>query len=130
MTGDGVMWEKVWDSFNELFVSVVDELRQCNPQLWAEIGHHESGSFLFNAYVSIGKSSPGEEDLVLNWTVRRSDNALIIAADISRGNGAMLAEGACRTVRHPLTVSTVLSAQADAVAFFRRNVALMKREVC
>lgn len=130
MTRDSSAWENAWEGLNEFFVLVVDDLRQCNPQLWADIGHHEGGTFVFNAYVSIGRSSPGQEDLVLNWTVQRSAEAMSVAADISRGDGTVLAEEPIKRLTEPLDDPTVVATRDDAVTFFRKHMDLMRRELC
>jgi hypothetical protein len=97
----------------------------------APVAHQETTVFPFTGYVSISKDGPpGDEDLVLTWSVQRHNGRLLITADVARGDGTVLAETSAAELAEPANRSEVIEEQERAMRFFRRNLDLIKQEVC
>jgi hypothetical protein len=124
-------WEELWDRLNDFYAVLVGQLAACNGRLWSQIAHQETPAFSFTGYVSLGRSgTPGDEDLVLEWAVQRRDDRLRVTADITRGDGTVLAELPAEEFAEPVDHSSIAGAQERAVRFFRRHLDLIRREVC
>jgi hypothetical protein len=89
------LWEDVWDEVNRHFETVAKSLRAVNPDLWWSCGHSDNEFFPFRAHASFMKRwDPQEsEDVVIALDAHKSTSGLRLTADISRGDGEMLAEG-------------------------------------
>jgi len=130
MTAEPV-WEELWDRLNDFFVVLVSELVSCNERLWSQVAHQETAAFPFTGYVSISKDGPaGDEALVLEWSVHRHDHRLLVSADITRGDGTVLAEIPVAELAEPVDRCRVIEVQERALRFFRGNLELIKRELC
>jgi len=130
MTAESV-WEELWDRLNDFYAVLVSHLRARNERLWSQVAHQETVAFPFTGYVSLSKDGPpGDEDLVLTWSVRRRDGHLVAAADISRGDGTVLAELPVADLAEPVDRSRITVEQERAIRFFRSHLAVIEREVC
>jgi hypothetical protein len=123
--------EDLWDRLNDFYEVLVGQLTKCNDQLWSEATHQETPVFSFGGYLSLGRDrSAGDEDLVVEWSVQRRDQWLRVTADISRGDGTVLAELPAEELMKPVDGSKLAESQEQAMRFFRKNIDLIKGEVC
>lgn len=130
MTAESV-WEELWDRLNDFYAVLVSHLRARNERLWSQVAHQETAAFPFTGYVSLSKDGPpGDEDLVLAWSVQRRGGHLVAAADISRGDGTVLAELPAADLAEPVDPPGITEEQERAIRFFRSHLAMIEREVC
>jgi hypothetical protein len=120
----------LWDRLNDFYAILASQLGACNGRLWSQVHHQESSAFPFTGYLSISRDGTGNEDLVLEWAVRRRDDRLCVTADIARGDGTVLAELLPKEFVDPVEHSAIAKEQERAVRFFRSQLELIKQEVC
>lgn len=128
-------WEALWDRLNDRFAAIALMLRECNPRLWWSAGHHATEHFPFSAWASFNRTgTAGEEDLVISVTAKLMEGSLVLASDISRGDGLVLADGPERRIRLATDTGTVAAAIADAGrdldVFLEDHAGLLREELC
>ena len=129
--GHESIWEELWDRLNPFYSILVSQLTAQNERLWSQISHQETYVFPFTGYLTLGKhGTPGEEDLVLEWSIRRDDDDLLAYADICRGDGTVLAALSASKLNDPIDPEQVFDMLERGIRFFRKNLFLIKHEVC
>jgi hypothetical protein len=128
-------WEHAWDTINDGFVRVAEELRACNRFLWWSCGHGENETFPFWAYASFNRAgAAGEEDLVLSLSFKRAERRLNFSCDIARGDGEVLAGGPFASTSLLVDVSAlrdwIIERVDEGLAFIERERELLESELC
>jgi hypothetical protein len=126
----GYLWEGLWDRLNDFFMVLVGQLRECNSGIWTQISHQETSAFPFTGFLSLGRGNPGDEDLLLEWSVQRSNGCLSITADILRNNEEILSELPPVELAEPVAEDGLANELEKAIRFFRENTELIKQEIC
>jgi hypothetical protein len=110
------VWEELWDRLNDFYTVLISQHRASNPRLWAQVAHQETSVFPFTGYMSVCKDGPGgDEDLVLTWSVQRSNGDLLASADIAREDGVVLAETNVTKLADPVSQVSALEVQEQAI---------------
>jgi hypothetical protein len=127
------LWEDVWDVFNQQFIEVYAQLRQCNRTLWWSWGHSDNERFPFRAHATFGRDGvAGGADAVIAVDFMRIPSGLSYRADLSRESGEILVdgpEGSVTITADPIQVRKDVMKATEAMARFIAGLDTMLREL-
>jgi hypothetical protein len=129
----GDVWTEIGDAWDQLLGSLIATLQKRNPALATQRGRHSNDVFPFRGWASFFlHGTAGDEDLVISLDISRKADGFHAQADISRGDGAVIAESPVAVIapgEEAALRAQALAAWAQIEAFLTANEELLALEL-